>query len=335
MSSAFHELSRRKLRKYQDSWKVPVTIIGGFLGSGKTTTVNHALAQPTGNRIDVLVREFGLVSIDDELIKVDDPKRIHSVPGISMHIDEETLLYVSLDRLHEERHKKFDRLLIETSGTETPELFLHVFFLWDLPDMFRMGSFITLVDAEYGELDMDEYSSAVEQIALADVVVINKTELADSDKLNSLERRIRSVNAMASICRTTYGRIDIKKYQDTVLYDQLKVLQPTTKEGIILKDSITSYVLEEKAPLDKAKVNTWINTLFNSHGSKILRSKGFFNFAGEEYRYEFQAVRKTFHSYANQTWPENEERKTVLVLIGENLPDKNELGRSLAECAVT
>lgn len=177
MSSYFH----RRIRRNTENRVVPVTLIGGFLDAGKTTMVNHIMQQPEEARTDVLVREFSPLSIDDKLIRAD-RRRIHPAPGVSLHIGEETMLYVALDRLHEERFGKFDRLLLETSGTERPEFFLHLFFLWDMPKLYRLDGLVTLVDAKYGELNLDELEAAREQVAIADLVVINKTDLADEER---------------------------------------------------------------------------------------------------------------------------------------------------------
>ena len=323
MSDIFHQMSsyqHYRIRRHAKDWQAPVTIICGFLGSGKTTTVNRLLRQDKSGGLEILIREHCVIAIDDRLVDVD-PKRVHVSSGVSEHIDEETMLYMAMDRLHEERFEKFERLILETSGAEDPEMFRHLFFLWDMPKMYRLGSFVTLVDAEYGDLNLDEFPFAAEQIAYADVILLNKVDLADAEKIEGLERRIRKINAAAKIYRTTYGDIPFEKIADTPLYEQIRDLHETGIEEVTPSmDNIKSYILEETAPMDKAKVNEWINKLFNEHGKDILRSKGFLNFTNEDYRYEFQAVRKTFHSYAHDIWPSDEERKSVLVFIGNALP---------------
>lgn len=333
--SMYHEMSsyqHQRLRKHPVQRKIPVTLIGGFLGSGKTTLVNRAIALPEEARTDVVVREHGLVSIDDKLIRLS-PERIRAISGVTMHMDEQTMIYMSLDRLHDERYGKFDRLILETSGTENPEELLQMFFLWDMPYMYKLNSLVTVVDSEYGMLNLDEYSQAREQIGFADVLVLNKTDLADEKTLNALEKRLRTINASAKIIRASFGNVRLHDIDHDTLYDTLRNLkQADTREETEYMDGINSIVIEEKEALNKEKVNRWIQALFDSYGAKLLRSKGFFNFAGEDYRYEFQAVRKSFHSYANELWPDGEERKSVIVLIGENLPDRQELTRTLHEC---
>ena len=327
MSSVFHQRLRRNL----DGRIIPVTLIGGFLGAGKTTMVNHILRQPSEERTDVMIREFDEVSIDDQLMMVEDA-RVHPQPGVSMHIDEETMLYVALDRLHEERYGKFDRLLLETSGMESPEMFIHLFFLWDMPKRYKLLDLVTLVDAEYGELNLDQFKAAVEQAAIADIIAVNKTDLVHEEKLQLLENRLRRINPMAKIVRTTYGQVDLNTLSGTPLYEQLRVLPYPGTEGGTPMDGVTSYSISIEEPMDKQKVNNWINKLFHEHGDRILRSKGFMNFAGEEHRFEFQAVRKTFHSYANEVWQEGEPRKTVIVLIGIDLPSREETEQELRAC---
>lgn len=326
MNAHYHRRVRRNFEKRV----IPVTLIGGFLGSGKTTMVNYIAQKPEEARTDILVREFSPLSIDDQLIRVD-RNRVHPSPGASMHLDEETVLYAALDRLHEDRYGKFDRLLLETSGAESPELFLHLFFLWEMPNMYRLDGLVTLVDAEYGELNLDEFEAAMVQVAIADLLVINKTDLTDEKRLASLEKRLRRINVMAQIQRTTYSRAELDGIRTLSLYDQLRVLKKADDGGGHV-DGIRSYLLEVAEPLDKQKTSDWINRLFVQHGDHILRSKGFVYFAGEEYRYEFQAVRKTFHSYAHDKWKDGEEKKTTIVLIGRELPCQQTLEEELLGC---
>lgn len=333
--SMYHEMSsyqHQRMRKHPVQRKITVTLIGGFLGSGKTTLVNHAIALPEEARTDVVVREHGLVSIDDKLIRVS-PERIRAITGVTMHMDEQTMIYMSLDRLHDERYGKFDRLILETSGTENPEELLQMFFLWDMPYMYKLNSFVAVIDGEYGMLNLDEYSQAREQVGFADVLVLNKTDLADESELDRLEKRLRTINAAAKIVRASFGNVRLSEIDGDTLYESLRDLKQTdTREEAVYMDGINSIVIEEKQALNKEKVNAWIQNLFDGYGAKMLRSKGFFNFAGEDYRYEFQAVRKSFHSYANELWPDGEERKSVIVLIGENLPERQTLIETLHEC---
>jgi G3E family GTPase len=309
-----------------------VTIVGGFLGAGKTTLVNHLLSNQIDGRVDVLVREYGAVSIDDRLISLK-KENVHVFPGISAHQDPQLVLYDYLHTLYEEtRHNPFDRLLLETSGLDAPEALAQLFFLGHMQHHYRLASLIVVVDAEYGMENFDEYPVAVEQVVYADVIILNKIDLAPENRIRELENRIRSVNAAAKIHRASYCQVDSSQIMDTELHDQLAEVKQ--RWGGQMMNQIGTIVLTEDRPMDKEKVNEWISALFKAAGMKILRSKGFFYFDGEDYRYEFQAVRKTFHSKADKTWEAGEEKKSVVVLIGEGIPDAGALQESFSACAV-
>lgn len=312
--------------------KIPVTIIGGFLGAGKTSVVNSILSKKT-DRIDVLVREFGSVSIDDMLINLD-KKNIHVFPGISMHHDPQIMLYGFLDYLYDKTNgTAFDHLLMELSGLDSPEQLVQLFFLGNMRTKYRLASFITIVDAEYGQLNLDDYSVAVEQIAQADVILINKIDLVSNEELKKLSNRVQNINSYAKIFYTKYGEAELKDILDVDFIEQLYDLNNNVPKGddTLLNDNIKTVVLNESSPLDKEKVNDWIQNLFVTDGVKLLRSKGFFNFSNSDYRYEFQAVRKTFHSKADRLWESGEERKSVIVLIGEGL-DEQKYQESFRSC---
>lgn len=314
--------------------KVPVTVIGGFLGSGKTTHVNHLIKASNDTRVDVIVREFGSISIDDMLVHL--PKeRVHVFPGVSMHHDPQLMLYGFLDNLYERYGKTFDSVLMESSGLDKPEDLVQLFFLGDVAKNYRLGSYIAIVSADYGSLDLDEYRIAREQAALADVVIINKTDLADEAEVDKLEERIRGMNMMAKIIRASFGETDPREVTDISLSDQLEGVYQRVKEGrrAFGMDDIRTIALTETRPMDKEKVNAWLQSLFMKDGTKMLRSKGFFSFQGFDDRFEFQAVRKTFHSKADRKWEVGEERKSVVVVIGEGLPEEKELQASFSECA--
>ena len=310
---------------------IPVNIIGGFLGAGKTTFLNYILGQPATERRDILIREYGEAAIDDQLLKNVEGK-VHVFPGVSVHDDPQLVLHDYLHGLVSgDVPRPFDRLLLETSGIDTPESLLTLFMLGYMPDHYRLGSLIVIVDAEYGGLDIEEYEVAAEQVAYADIVIINKTDLAGRYTVDALEALVKSINGMAKVERASYAKVSLDGIMDIALYDQLKVLEPN--EGAEAMNDIRTYTLVEKRPMDKAKVNAWTDRLFKMEGPKLLRCKGFFNFSGEDYRYEFQAVRKSFHSKADRKWKDGEERKSTVVIIGENLPDEKKLREEFAACA--
>lgn len=329
----------------------PVTIVGGFLGAGKTTLLNHILTQPHPTRFSVVVREFGAVSVDDQLI-AHGPVHVETMSGGSLHADPQLKIFWTLENLYSRcdtlgtgdfgpEDVDFDYMLLETSGLDYPEHLVQLFFLEDLRDHFRLDSFITVVDAEYGEVSLDEYDLALQQAAMADVILLNKVDLVDETTIARLERRLRRANILAPIYRCKYTRVALSKLLHVGLYNhvppwsqlapvlQARSISLAQEESV---DKIRSVVLSEKRPMDKDKVNAWIQNLFVNRGIKILRSKGFLYFAGSDHRFVFQAVRKTFHSTSDRLWLPEEERASVIVLIGEGLDDERELQLSFSAC---
>lgn len=330
-----HHLHEDKLKKQKSNRKIPVTIVGGFLGAGKTSVVNHIISN-TSHETDVLIREFGSVSIDDMLIHLN-KKNIHIFPGVSLHHDPQLMLYGFLNNLYERTEEKIiDNLIMELSGLDSPEQLVQLFFLGDMPKQFRLASFITIVDAEYGQLNLDDYSISAEQVAFADVIIINKIDLATEESIKKLAHRVHKINSIAKIYFAKYGAIDIDEVLDVDFHKQLLDYTANIPKGDdeILMDNIKTIVLSESQPLDKEKVNKWIQNLFVTEGIKILRSKGFLNFYDSDYRYEFQAVRKTFHSKSDRLWNKEEERKSVVVLIGEGLDDEEKYQETFHKCIV-
>ena len=355
------------------SLRKPVTIIGGFLGSGKTTLLNHMLTGERELRKELIIREYGALPIDHELIE-DESAHILLVSGGCLFADPQTTLYWVLENLYARADTlggghlswldvDFDYLLLETSGLDIPEYLAGLFFLGRVREHYRLDSYIVVVDAEYGELCLDEYRRASEQVAFADILLVNKVDLVDEGTLHSLERRLRRINALARIYRTEYTQLDLDKLMNVRLFnappsaDLLATISggapnaPDTEEdsmdpfqSVTLsearpldkeKDSMDpfqSVTLSGARPLDKEKVNAWIEELFEQRGRKILGSKGFLNFAGYDHRFVFQGVRMTFHSRTDRLWEPDEERKSTIVLIGEGLDDAAELQCSFSEC---
>ncbi len=311
--------------------KIPVTVIGGFLGSGKTSLVNHILTTREEGSVDVLVREYGAVSIDDMLINIDE-KRLHVFPGVSLHFDPQIMLYGFMDRLSEESGDNIKHIMMESSGMDWPEYMIKLFMLGNMRTEYRLASYITIVDAEFAHMNLDEYPIVTNQIAYADVILLNKIDLVSSDKLESIKRRIRGINGYAAIYETSYCKTDTERIMDVALYDQLKdleIFENSNREEYM--DEIKTVVLIEDEPMDKKKINSWLDRLFNDEDIKLLRSKGFFNFKESDYRFEFQAVRTSFHSKADRQWNDEEERKSTVVIIGEGL-DEDKLKSEFREC---
>lgn len=330
------------------SLRRPATVVAGFLGSGKTTLLNHILTHAPKARTEVIVREYGDIGIDQELINTGDA-HILLILAANLFVDPQTRLYWGLENLYSRCDKlgtnrytwqdvDFDRVLIESSGLDRPEHMAQLFYLDKLRDHFRLDAAIVVVDAEYGDMTLDQYRFARDQVAFADVLLLNKADLAGEADLSHLEARLRRINPLARIHRTEYTALPCEQLLDVGLFDGvpgfdiLAGLQPSAPKGEERLDDIQSVVLAESRPLDRDKLTAWLQALFAARGLDILRSKGFLNFSGYDHRFVFQGVRRTFHSKADRLWQPDEERRSTLVLIGEHLEDGPALQEAFSAC---
>jgi G3E family GTPase len=328
----------------------PVTVIGGFLGAGKTTLLNHIVNNRANARIEVIIREYGTVGVDDKLVE-DKQVRVHLVSGASLDHDPQLKLFWALEHYYSRCDRTglgtfswqdvdFDLVLMENSGLDMPEWLVTMFFLERLRDHYRLDGYVVVVDAEYGDVTLDQYKVAREQVAFADIIILNKIDLASEDQLQGLERRLHRINSVAQLIRAQYARVDPTLIVNTSRFEYVPkrsallglIGRSNGREGEAGVDAIRTVVLSEARPLDKEKVNEWIRGLLMQRGNQILRSKGFLDFAGSEYRFVFQGVRKTFHSRADRLWEAGEERGSVLVLIGEGLEDGEDLQAAFSAC---
>ena len=314
--------------------KKRVNLIGGFLGSGKTTLVNNILSQPLDRKIDVIVKEFGAVSVDDKLLNIE-KDRIHPFTGAAMHTDQQTMLINFLNALYgkSEQHP-FDHLLIEASGAESAEQLLQIFYLPRTRECYELGSYICVVDGEFGSLNLQEFRTAREQTAFADFLIVNKCDRVGREELDALERELRIINPFAEIIETSFGEVDASWVIAPDSVTQLRSIDFDRQEDETV-EGFKSIALRVSEPLDMEKVNAWIRETYEQYGKKLLRGKGYFNIAGSDYRFDFQSVRTNFHAKTEEEWNPDEERESVVVFIGADLPDEELLKAGLLACAAS
>ena len=180
--------------------KIPVTVLTGFLGAGKTTLLNRILTESHGQRIAVIENEFGEIGVDQDLVINADEEIFEMNNGCICCTVRGDLIRI-LGQLMK-RREKFDRIVVETTGMANPGPVAQTFFVDDnMRADFALDGIVTLVDAKHFGMHIDENEEAREQIAFADVIVLNKTDLVSADALDALERRVRAMNAMARIVR--------------------------------------------------------------------------------------------------------------------------------------
>jgi G3E family GTPase len=318
--------------------KLPVTVISGFLGAGKTTLVNRLLAQNAGSTIGVIVNEFGEVGIDGELIVADD-KALIEIRNGCVCCTVRTDLVAGVKTLLAREDIKLDRLIIETSGLADPAPVLQT-FLADagLLTQVALESVVTLVDAANFHHHIHD-GIAAEQIAFADLIVLNKVDLIEAEPLQAMENHLRSVNPAAAVIRTNNAELA----SDAVLGVQrfslpnLLSIEPGILEGEhdhAHDDSITSFAMDSKLAIDALRFSRWATQLTAQAGQDILRMKGVLDFHGEARQFYFHSVHMLTEARPGKRWPDGAPRVSRLVVIGRKL-DIDALQHGFLSCAHT
>jgi G3E family GTPase len=322
--------------------RVPVTVVTGFLGSGKTTLVNYILSANHGKRIAVIENEFGEIGIDDALV-IDAEEEIFEMNNGCICCTVRGDLIRILGTLMK-RKDKFDYILVETTGLADPAPVAQTFFVdEEVRSQLRLDAIVTVVDAKHLALHLFEEkeegieNEALEQLAFADRVLINKIDLVSEDELVQVESQIRSINAGASVVRTQMSKADLDWVLNAHAFDLSRVLDIDPKfleESEHLHDqSITSVGIEADGAVNLDKINDWLGWLLREKGVDIFRMKGIINVAEFDKRFVFQGVHMLFDGQPDREWGNNEVRKNKMIFIGRNL-DRDELNSRFRACLV-
>lgn len=304
--------------------KIPVTVLTGYLGAGKTTLLNHILTANHGQKIAVIVNEFGEVGIDRQLVIGTDEEILEMNNGCICCTVRGDLIRTIGKLLA--RQDRFDTLLIETTGLADPAPVIQSFFVDELLHaQTELDAIVTVVDAKHIWEHWDS-SEAQEQIAFADVVILNKSDLVSPTILDELEQRIRSMNAIAKLYRTQNCQIDLDKILGLKAFDLKQALridpQFLTEDAHEHDLSIASVGISTTGSFSSAKVNRWLYRLAQDRGADIFRMKGIVNLDDEARRFVFQGVHMTLDGRPGKPWPLGEIRRTELVFIGRNLDER-------------
>ena len=314
---------------------VPVTLLTGFLGAGKTTLLNRILSENHGNRYAVIVNEFGEVGIDNDLI-VNAEEEIFEMNNGCICCTVRGDLIRIIDGLMK-RRGQFDGILIETTGLADPAPVAQTFFVdEDVRKNTKLDAVVTVVDAMHLAKALEHAHEAQEQIAFADIVLLNKIDLVEPGELDALRRRISAINPVATIRETERCNVELSEVLGRNAFNLERILEvePEFLDGghdHEHDDHVSSLSLSTAQPLDPGVFLHWITTIVQTIGTDILRMKGIIAFQDDPDRFVVQSVHMLIEGDHQRPWREEEPRTSRLVFIGRNLP-KELLRTGFAQC---
>ncbi|WP_114165648.1 GTP-binding protein [Exiguobacterium sp. TNDT2] len=307
---------------------IPVQLVTGFLGAGKTTYMNRLL-EATDERLLVIVNELGSVNIDEQLIVNMDQEQIELSNGCiccSIQSDLSKTFYQLASR-----QETFDRIVIETTGVADPAPIIQTIYYDDyLRTRFKLTAILTVVDAS--QLDRELFIEGIHQIAYADVILMNKVDLVDADALEQAHERIKALNPTVRVIETiqTVGDYDLTENTFQLSRVDEQLLGQLT-DGHSSVSSLRAITLTTDVPLKRERVTQYVREVLMHYEDDVYRMKAIVRLNGETSKFVVQATNQLMGAtFANEP---SDDSRSVFVWIGKNL-DRDALARGLQACEV-
>ncbi|MFT5485386.1 MAG: G3E family GTPase [Paracoccaceae bacterium] len=345
-----------------DDSPIQVSLLTGFLGSGKTTLLNKLVKHPDMVETAVLINEFGEIGLDHQLVeRIDDNTVLLNAGCLCCTVQGD--LVNALSEMFIKRVKKqvpyFRRVLIETTGLADPAPIIHMMMTAPvISNRYALDGIITTVDAINADNQFNKYAESVKQAAVADRIVITKSDLATPAELDALNARLDALNPAAPKVFAVMGEIEPDQLFDTGLYDPKSKtvdVQRWLRDEAYIKDdhghhehdhghdhghehahdhahdvnrhdaSIAAFCVTREEPIDWEAFVAWVRILIGQHGEKLLRIKGILNIAGRERPIAVHGVQHMFHDPAELAeWPDDDRRSRIVFIT-------HDLDRSVIE----
>ncbi len=320
---------------------VPVTILTGFLGSGKTTLINRVLKEQHGRRIAVIENELGEAGVDNDILLNDSNEQIIEMNNGCVCCTVRGDLIRILGELKERRDSgklKFDRVIIETTGMADPGPVAQSFFIDEkIGNYYLLDSVITVVDAKHAPRQLDEFREAQEQVGFADRILMSKTDLVSEAEQDKLRRRLVQMNPRAPIGKVHFGNTPIEDILDIRGFNLNAVLEldPDFLEAGEHEhdEHVSSFVFRSDKPFDSARLEEFLSGVVQIYGPDMLRYKGMLYMKGNAHRVVFQGVHMLMGGDLGRAWGKDEKRSSTMVFIGKNLPQDLFI-KGLEQCLV-
>jgi G3E family GTPase len=343
--------------------QIPVTVLTGYLGAGKTTLLNRILSENHGKRYAVIVNEFGEIGIDNDLIVESDEEIYEMNNGCVCCTVRGDLIRVVEGLM--KRPGRFDAIVVETTGLADPVPVAQTFFMDDdVRTKTKLDAVVALVDAKHLPLRLKDSKEAEDQIAFADVVVLNKTDLVTPEELEKVEATVRAINPAARIHRTQRSGVALNEVLNRGAFDLSRALEndPHFLEAgdhdhdhecgpdcdhdhhhhhhdghdhhhhaSDIHDVTVKSVSLRGGEMDPKKFFPWIEKVTQMEGPNILRLKGIIALKGDEDRYVLQGVHMILEGDHQRPWKDGEKHESRLVFIGRDL-DADRLRKSFEAC---